>query len=170
MARNKRGRKNRKGYRYLPANDQLVAGTPASNTVVSANWPTTVDEDTYMISTDLTWAKSGGTPGEGPLYVGLAYSDYTQTEIEEALEATASWDKSDKIAAERRKRLVRSVGVFAGVTQDEVLNDGKPIHTKLAFVCESGVTLQTWLWNKINGTLTTGVFVELTGGVHTRRL
>ncbi len=160
----------RKGFRRLPIDKTLTAGTPAAAAVVKADMNSVVDSDFYCISTDLIWGKSGGTPGEGPFTVGLAHGDYTSAEIEEHLEAIASWDSGDKVEQERRRRKVRTVGVFPNSSEDEVLNNGMLIKTKMGFVLEIGETLALWIWNRSAGTLTTGVLVVVDGGLNGRKI
>ncbi len=143
-------------------------GTPGGDSVVKGNLDSTVVDGTFLISADLVWGLRGITPGEGPIVVGLAHSDYSAAEIEEALEAITSWDEGDKVAQERRRRKVRTVGMFSGETATQVLNDGKPIKTKLGFAIAEGDTLAVWGWNKSGATLTTGQIITAQGGVNAR--
>ncbi len=171
MAKHTRGgRKGRSGYRYLPVDEILTVGNLTTKDVIANDYSATVDADTYMMSAKLMWGLEGATVGDGPMVVGLAHNSYTAAQIEEAIEASASWDQGDKIANEHRRRLIRTVGIFPLVAADEVLNDGRPIRTKLGFVCQIGTTLKTWAYNPSTGTIATGIVINATGGVNSRRM
>ncbi len=170
MAKNKRGGSSRrKGYRYLIVDESLSVGNLTTKDVIADDFDVSVDEDTFMISAKLVWGTSGFTVGEGPLIVGLAHNDYTAAEIEEHLEEVASWDEGDQIAGERRRRKIRTVGTFPLAAQDEVLNDGRPLKTKLGFWIQDGHTLKTWAYNPTTGTIATGGIVHANGGINARR-
>ncbi len=171
MMAHKGGRKGRrKGYRYLPVEANVAIGALADEDVITGSWPDTVDQDTWAISLRAAWSLIGITTGEGTMVVGVAHSDYTAAEIEECLEVSTSWDRSDKIAQERRKRKVRIVGSFPMNSSDETLEQGLPITTKLGFKMEIGESLQTWAWNRSASVFTTGMRLEVTGGVNARTL
>ncbi len=170
MAKHGRGASRRKGYRYLPVDNILTVGNLITKDVIANDFDAVVDQDTFMVSSDLVWGTEGATAGDGPMVVGLAHNDYTAAEIEEFIEASASWDSGDKIANERRKRKIRIVGIFPLAAADEVLNDGRPLKTKLGFVVEIGNTLKVWAYNPSTGTIATGVVVNITGGINSRRL
>ncbi len=169
MARKGHG-KRRKGYRYLPVDESAAIGALATNVVGKSDLNSTVDNDMWFMSHRGPWSMEQHTPGEGPITVGLAHGDYTAAEIEECLEAQASWDEGDKVAQEQARRKVRTVGIFPGVAALEVLNDGRPIKTKLGFRVQIGETLSLWFWNKDSATLTTGTMIETQGGISARRL
>ncbi len=164
------GKSRRKGYRYLPVDQTFPIGNLTTKDVIADDLNSSVDQDTFMVSADLVWGTEDFTIGEGPLVVGLAHSDYTSAEIEECLEALASWDKGDKVANEQRKRKVRVVGAFPLIAVDEVLNLGMPVKTKLGFVVEIGNTLKTFAYNPTLGTIATGGSVTATGGINSRRM
>ena len=112
----------------------------------------TVEERTRCSSLDATWSMSNFTPaqGDGPILVGVAHSDYTAAEIEEVIENTGSWTEGSKVEQEIAKRLVRVIGTLrslTGATENDVLNDGKPIKTKLNWILNSGDTLKIWAYN-----------------------
>jgi len=160
----------RRGFRRLPIDKTLTVGSLLSAAVIKADWNSVVDSDMFAISMDAIWGKSGGTPGEGPLTVGVAHGDYTAAEIEEHLDVIGSWDSGDKILNEQRRRKVRTVGSFPNSVEDEVLNDGRLIKTKLGFVVEIGETLSTWAWNRSAATIATGVLVVIDGGLNARKI
>ena len=110
------------------------------------------------------------TLGDGPVTVGYAHSDYSVTEIKECLEAFAAIDQGDKIARERANRLVRTVGtlgagVVAGATSYDVLNDGKPVSTKLNWLINIGDSVVLFAFNESTGALTTGSFINAQGDI-----
>ncbi len=86
----------------------------------------------------------------GPILIGVAHSDYTGAEIEEFLETTDSWDEGNKVEQEVSKRLIRRIGTIDtpdDAADTSVLNDGKPIKTKLNWILNQGQTLQLWVYN-----------------------
>jgi len=99
MAKKKRGSA---GFRAIRIKSSITLGALADGVVLSAGpiGGTTFADRTYVISTDLRWAISGHTAGEGPLVVGVSHSDYSDAEVEEALEAQNAL-RSDKIAQEQ---------------------------------------------------------------------
>ncbi len=139
-------------------------GALASNDLVSTAFATLLDQEVYAISMDVIATKSSlGALGEGPLIIGVAHSDYTAAEIEEWLEASASWAKGNKIAQEQARRKCRQIGIFGSVDETDILNDGKPLRVKLGFPIESGSGLQLWVFNDSGSTMTTGTTIELAG-------
>lgn len=161
---------SKRGFRALPIDKTLTAGTPAAGAVVKADMNSVVDSDFYCISIDCTWGKSNGTIGEGPIVVGIAHGDYSAAQIEEHLESIASWDSGDKLAQEKRRRQVRTVGIFPQSELDEVLNNGMRIKTKLGFVLQIGETLSVWVWNKSAAVLATGVLISVQGMLYGRKI
>ncbi len=159
-------KKNRRPLRVLPFSVSAAAGALANGDVVSTAISDTVDEKMWLASMDAIHAARDFTAGEGPIVVGVAHSDYSAAEIEECLEAQASWDASDLVAREQARRKVRTIGTFPNVASGEVLNDGKEIRTKLGWIAEAGMTLQFWTWNKSGAALTTGGIAEHDGRVY----
>ncbi len=161
--------KRRSGFRRLPFQHNMVLLTPATGTVVKGDFAQTVDDKMWFISAELVWGLQALTPGEGPITVGLAHGDYSATEIEEFIEASASWDAGDKVSQEQRRRKIRIVGMFSGEVADEVLNNGNPIKTYLGMSIEEGETVATWAYNQSGGTLTTGAALRINGGLNARQ-
>ena len=157
----RRGRRRRK--RYLQIQDSMVVGALVAGDVVSEDLSDTVDDKVFALWFKGTVALSGNTAGEGPLQVGLAHSDYSSAEIEEALEAVGNWDEGDLVAREQGARRVRRIGQFLGLDAVEVLNDGKPLFQKMMFSLENGITLKTWARNNTGATRTTGGNVRFDG-------
>ncbi len=169
MAKHPNRGRRRRPVQKLVYSASLALLTTGSNDVVAVALSDTVDDSVYAISMDARVAIRNVTAGEGPIVVGVAHSDYTAAEIEECLEAVASWDRGDKIALEQAARKVRTVGTFSNVGTEEVLNNGMETRTRLGFMLEPGTTLDWWAWNKSGAALTTGAVVEANGQVWARR-
>ncbi len=149
--------------------ETLPLGTLANADVVGDVFNDTLDQEAYAISQEAIWTIRELTDDEGPIIVGVAHGDYTDAEIEEYLENAGSWTRGDMLAQEIAKRKIRSVGSFAATgTGDQVLNDGKPIKTRLGFMLQEGQTIKVWAWNKSGAALTTGAQVFLEGHVWLR--
>jgi len=158
--------------------ESLALSTLGPKVVISTPFTAVVDNLTRCSSVVCWWSLDQFTPGgdDGPILVGLAHSDYTAPEIEEWIENTGSWNKSDLVQSrEVAKRLVRRIGVFETPvtvsTQFLVLNDGKPIKTKLNWLLSEGQTLKLWAYNMGASSLaTTNPNVKLTGHANTEVL
>ncbi len=153
-----------KGRRYLRGrvDEEVPLLALATKTGVVASFDETVDSRTLLTSIVAKWGLEGLTDGEGPILVGVAHGDYTLAEIEAYLENTGSWNESDLIQSrEIAKRLIREVGMLS--SDEDMLNDGKPVKTKLNWILNEGVTLDLWAYNVSTGTLTTGGVVHCTG-------
>ncbi len=163
--RKPKGRKSR--FAVINVSESLALLTLADDAVLG------VDSDPfgrefYGISADLYWGVRNHTAGEGPIIVGIAHNDYTDVEVAENLNQTGMEDSGDMIAKEQGRRLVRRSGQFSGVATDEVLNDGKPVRTRIGFVITDGFSLAFWAQNKNGGPLTTGAVLEVSGKLYGR--
>ncbi len=87
-------------------------GTLANKTAAVAALMNAPSQPVLVTSCKISFVWDDATAADGPLMVGLAHSDYTITEIKEYMEAIGSVDFSDKIAAERSRRLIRLVGTM----------------------------------------------------------
>ncbi len=163
MAR--RGRRRRRGVRMLKCSELVTLGTLGAQTAIVTVFDSTVEDSTYLLSIECVYSMSEHAVNEGPIVVGVAHSDYTAAEILEWYQAAGAWDRGDKIAQEHNSRKIRQVGVFPGLVGFEVLNDGRPLKTKLGFMLAPGDTLGLWAINEDNGALTTGTVVEASGKV-----
>ncbi len=136
-------------------------GTLASGALVGDTWDETVNEKSLLSSIVATWSLDNLTGDQGPLIFGVAHSDYSDAEIEAVIENAGSWDTGDKVQQEIAKRLVRQIGVFASsgldAVHDQVVNDGKPIKTKLNWMLQTGDTLKMWVFNRSGSALATTV-------------
>ncbi len=148
----KRGRRNRKMGRYIRGSiDELLAlGALAATTLVGVDFDETVNERSLVSTIVATWALSDTTiaANRGPVTVGVAHGDYTDAEIEAVIENTGSWNEGDKVQQEVAKRLVRRVGTLTPDGQIALLNDGKPVKTKLNWILNQGETLRLWAYNQ----------------------
>ena len=126
------------------------------------------DRSYRILSFRTNWGWRGATPGEGPVFVGYAHADYSVTEVKEALEAEAAMVTNNKVANEQAARLVRLVGSMDFASEDGVLNDGRPITTKLNWAIPLGGNVNTFAYNRSGGTLTTGAVTTLSGKARIR--
>ncbi len=159
----KHGRRKRQRLFVPRISASHLIGALASNDVDTTAFGSLLDQEVYAISMDVICAMHAHTPGEGPIVFGVAHSDYTAAEIEEFMEASASWQKGNKIANEQARRKVRIVGSFQGELAEETINDGQKQRIKLGFVIEDGKGLQLFAYNEGSSTLTTGTVLELKG-------
>ncbi len=166
-ARRKRRRWNPNNFvTRIVTSMQLL--TLASNTLLGAGLVSASDNEYRAISVRLTWALSDFTAGEGPITVGVALGDYSDTQIEQWLESSATMTRADPVAREQGNRMCRLVGTFPGILGNEVLNDGKPITTKLNWAIPSGSVVKLWAFNSGPGSLTTSAEVNATGRIFGR--
>ncbi len=152
-----------KGYAKLPFDFGGAMGAITNGEVNGVDIGDTVNDRMWVSSIRSTFGIRDFTVGEGPVTVFAAHSDYSNTEIEEALEAVTSWDMGDLIAREQANRKVRVIGTFTLNDQgEEVLNDGKPMRVRLGWMLEAGDTVQFGLL-ATSGNITTGSVLEATG-------
>ncbi len=155
--------KKRSRGRYLKGNidEELAMPGLAANTLVSTPFDEVVEEKTLISSIVATHSLSNFTIGDdkGPISVGVAHSDYTSAEIEEVIELASGWTRGNKVSQEIAKRLVRKIGTFSGPPGGglgtAVLNEGKPIKTKLNWSITTGFTLKLWAYNHGTGAIAT---------------
>lgn len=153
-------------------NESLAIGTLASNTILTGVLFTNGTDRKYIISADLTWTWSEVTAGDGPLDVGLAHGDYSAAEILQWF-ASASFDQSNKIAAEQNRRLIRQAGTISadkeGVGSGAILAgqlaDGSLKRIKLNMVLEGAQAVNVWVRNVDASAFQTGSLLRVTGKV-----
>ncbi len=145
----------------------LALGTLGSKVLISANLAETLSESARITSMIGTWSLSEFTQGagDGPIIVGVSHSDYTSAEVEAVIENTGSWDRGNKTQQEVAKRLVRIIGIFNpdAAPSQTVLNDGRPVRTKLNWAMQTGRTLRLWAYNSGSSPLSTGSSLIVTG-------
>ncbi len=133
--------------------DRVVATTLAANTLVGANIGKVTIDTCRISSMRATWTLTNFTPiANTTVIVGVAHSDYSDAEVEGWLESAGSWDRGNTTAREVRSRMCRQVGSFkvgGGSTAADVhvLNDGRPISTKLNWLLTEGQTVKLWVFN-----------------------
>ncbi len=156
----KRRRYNLRRVRVSPS---IALGALASGVAVASGLTGAAPNSYRCISTSMVWALELGTANEGPITVGYAHSDYTVTEIKEALEAAASIDPGKKIEQERANRLIRIVGTIS--SDEERLNDGRPVKTRLNWLIAPGDEVNAFAFNDSGASLTTGSILHPMGSV-----
>lgn len=153
----KRSGRKRRFRKYLKGliDRTLTPTALAATTMVAVDNADTVDDTTFVSSTRLTVTMRNYTPTQnvGPLIFGLAHSDYSTAEVEEWLELTTGWSQGDLVSQEISKRKCRILGTFSPESTDavgtvHVLNQGRPITTKLGWMLTEGQTLKYWVYNK----------------------
>ncbi len=166
MARKGRGRKA--PLAVINVNETITLGTVGSGIVVSAVTDTFTREF-FAISCDIYWSMKAHTAGEGPYECGVAHGSYSVTQIQENLQLTGMEDPGDLVTKEQGQRKVRRSGRFNGLTTIEMLNDGKPIRTKLGFpVVGSGAALEFWIRSLDDVSATTGTSIDVQGKIYGR--
>ncbi len=163
----KRSQKRSYKLRKVRISAALGLSTLGSVTVLTGTFTGISDAQYRLMSTKSTWDLIGQTEGEGPIVVGLAHSDYTVTEIKEALEAAAAISQGDKIANEKANRLVRIIGTFGGGA-NSVLNDGRPVKTRFNWNIAIGDASVLFAYNDSGSALTTGAVLNVNGEVWVR--
>lgn len=157
-------RRRRKRVRLIKGQiDESVAlSTLAAETGILA--PTdTVDDTSYLISTEMVFSIREHTAGQGPLVLYWAHSDYTLAEIEEFIELQTGWGQADEVSKEISRRKVKLIGQFSGSGTEEILNDGRLLKTKVGFVVSESQGLNLVVYNGSGSTLTSGTIVEFKG-------
>ncbi len=161
MAKHK-GKRRSFNLRRIRLTPELALGTLASDTALTV--PIQGGTSTVpmrIVSVNATWQISALTADEGPLTVGYAHPDYSVAEIKECLESQAAIDLGDKVAQERANRLIRIVGTID--SEDERLNDGLPVKTRLNWQLPAGQTPNVFVFNEQTGALTTGSSLKVAG-------
>ncbi len=160
-----KGRRRRPMGKYMKGavEETLTLGTLAARTLISDIFDNVTEEKAFVSSLVATWTLDEFTNaiGDGPIAVGVAHSDYTDAEIETVIKNTGSWKQGDLIQQEISVRKVRIIGTFRTSQADSqgiaVLNDGKPIKTKLNWLLMSGQSLRLWAYNMGDNALATTV-------------
>ncbi len=154
----------RKRVRLIKGNmDESVAlATLAANTGILM--PTdVVSERSFLLSTEAMYGVRGQTAGQGPLRLYWAHSDYTLAEIEEFIELQTGWQEANQQSQEVARRKIRIIGEFQGTTEDEVMNEGRKLKTKLGFIVNATQGLNMIVYNDSGASLAGGAIVEVKG-------
>ncbi len=169
MARKKsyRNSSRNSNFKAVRFNGQLAAGALATLDLVSGNFITASDSAYRLKSIDFNAAWVDITDViDGGMLFGIAHGDYTAAEIEEAIEASNSIDRGNKIANEQANRLVRVLGNFGSqgtVLGDINFNDGVVKRVKLNWPIEIGQVVSMWIYNSTADAWTTGSLLSLIG-------
>ncbi len=131
-----------------------------------------VENRSILLSLRATYTLRGITAGQTPIVYGISHHAYSAAQVEAWYENTGSWTEGDLANQEIANRKCRIIGVFNddSVSTDQVLNDGKPITTKLNWVVSEGQGLNFWAYNESGAVLLTGAVVQVQGGVLIRPL
>ncbi len=165
----KRRAKRKFNLRRVRIANSAAVGALATLDVLGAALTPNAADKVRVISANLAWSWSDiASIADDSLEFGLAHSSYTDAQIEEALEATGSWDLGDKVAQERGNRLVRSIGVISGEglvssNQGAQFNDGKPVKTKLNWLLSAGDAITVWMRNASGTVYSTGSALTTVG-------
>lgn len=160
-----------RGYFFPRVSSTLALATLAAQDMLIGSSLGAVDAPTWVSKIRAAWAINDLAGPDGPVVVGIAHSDYTAAEVEEWYEASAAWQTNDKIAQEQASRKIRMVGAFGSENAEtQVLNDGKPITTKLGWRCNDGEGITFWAYNDGAAVLITGSAVHLNGVVTCRKM
>ncbi len=104
---------------------------------------------------------------DGNLLFGVAHGDYTDAEIEEAIESTLSINQGNQIAREQANRLVRILGSIRGqpanANGDDIFNFGEQKKVKLNWEIPIGKKLNMWVYNDSGVIWSDGSNFNMTG-------
>ncbi len=165
MAKRRGGGRRRAmaGYIKLPFQQTQDQGAISADAFAGFNLQDVVSERTWVSSVKAVYGLQDFTVGEGPAVLYVAHSDYTDAEVAEYINSVDSWDTGNLVAREQAARKVRMIGIFALRDQgEEILNDGKPLTTKVGMMLDTGDTLQYGLF-AAGGTITTGAILTAVG-------
>ncbi len=148
---------------------QLPGTNLGTKNLVSGNLMPSSDSKYRLLSLRFTatWLNIVALADGGAMF-GVAHGDYSATEIEECIEATASINLGDKIANEKANRLVRVLGTFPSTRSsvadsEEVWNDGRMSKVKLNWVFPIGKSPVIWIYNQSETFWTTGSTLNFQG-------
>ena len=161
----KRSRKNFVAMPFDVTNSLLTLGSAVVDGQAVHTGP--FGEDIYLISADTLWSIRNATQNEGPIEVGFAHGDLTDTEVKEGLEVELT-DPDDIIAKERSRRPIRRAGIFPLINVDEVLNNGVPLRTPIKFSVGDGHDLNVYAFNHGGQSLTSGAQIKAQGTLYGR--
>ncbi len=167
MAKKRRGARRSRRFQVIKVQQSADLGTLVTNVgLKTVLWDIT--QDAYVIAADLTWTLFGMDLLDGPVDVGLAHGDLTNSEIVNALDASPKSD-SDIIALELTRRPVRLVGTFPqpeNTGAGKTLNDGKKIRTKCRFAITGATDLVFFGVNRGVQPLTVDTTLAVAGKVY----
>ncbi len=133
--------------------ETLALSTLGAKVAIGANSTGVLEEKAWLTSVKAVWSLTEFTKAtdDGPIYVGVAHSSYSDVEIEAWIEnETGSWAAGSMVAQEVAKRKIRQVGVFRSrdtASDIAVLNEGRPIRTKCGWQLQTGDGVKIWAYN-----------------------
>ncbi len=140
-------------------------GSAASNVVVSTSTKVDAARTTGMRIAKIMAAMTytGKTEGEGPFFVGIAQSGWTDAEITEAIIADPQGPQDGSDQDEAIREVVPIWVIPEGGTETDA--DGGEIRfRKIPYFWHNvpeGTGISFWLMNKSGGTATTGLVVNV---------
>lgn len=149
----------------LRVNSQLAILAPTTGAITTVTLSDSVINRMFLLSGKWVVALRDNTPLDGPIFFGVAHSDYTDAEILEWYNAQGNWDQGDLVAREQGRRKCRKVCIFAGELANEKVNNGMEVTTPLKFIVEEGASFTLFSINEGGATRTTGGVIELQGKV-----
>ncbi len=147
--------------RRVRVSPEQALGTLATDTAITNDMAPAADGAYRCISVNGVWSIAGLTAGEGPITIGLVHGDYSLAELKECLEQAGSISVGNLVAQEVANRKVRVVGTI--LSQEPILNEGKPMKTRLNWLIPIGKTVKFFAFNESTATLTTGASLHFTG-------
>ncbi len=160
MAKSK-GRKKSWQTIEVQLTTDLAAGVAALDLVKDQLTADSADDNFICTSVDLSYSavieQAAEPNGVGPLLFGLAKSDYSDAEIEAWVENASGFTRANLIQQEISKRHIKHVGTFdfpsietgvaAGKVKADLINNGRPIHTRLNWRIVEGTSISIWIYN-----------------------
>ncbi len=154
------GRKSKRQWQTVEIDaliDVGAAGLPVDDLVAGFMTADAADDNFIATSLEATYTFQVETAAEpsgvGPFHFGIAKSDYSSAEIEAWFENQAGFTRADLVAQELSRRHIKQIGVFmpeavaANAKVNVVVNDGKPIKTRLNWRIVEGTRISMWMYN-----------------------
>lgn len=167
MAKKRGARRHQQNIRRVLIQTVAPLLTLGSKVALVAPLFAASDSEYLLMNMNITWSWTAITAQNGPISCGVAADGYTAAQVEECLEAITNISLGNKIAQEQANRIVRQVGTLSPdvVTTGTkaVLNDGKPVYTKLNWKVPIGDVPQVYVYNQASVALDTGSSVLLQG-------
>ncbi len=169
MARRSGRRRRPFNLRRVRVSGSTAVTALAAFDVITGEFVPVSDTPYRCMSIDITWQLTnlGATSDDG-FEFGVAHSDYSAAEVEQALEAVQSVDTGNKQALEQADRLVRTIGTFQGAAGSGAglsFNNGNPKKVKLNWYIGNGEGINTWVRNGSPTDYTIGANVSRLGNM-----
>ncbi len=161
----KRGHGGR--FQAIRFNAQTALSTLADAALIQTTL-TSLAQEFFAISADISAAFRGATLGEGPIQFGFNHGDLSTAEVQECLDAAIT-SEGDIVAKERLRRPVRRVGRVAQMNTTQgggLWNNGNTKRIQLRFNLAANQEVEGWVRNQSGATLTTGAIIEWQGSIY----